>query len=172
MTSPKPFVDVQVDELTLPSVEGGGSITIGQPKERWTMLFVYRGRHCPRCKRFLNKLNEALSDWEDVLDVVVVSADTQEKALADKEEFGWKFELCHGLTEQQMRSLGLYVSDPLSEAETTGLFAEPGVFGIRPDGTLMLVDISNGPAARPDLVELLDGMKFNIENNRPARGTA
>ena len=108
----------------------------------------------------------------DVLDVVVVSADGAEKAEADKVEFGWKFDLCHGLTEDQMRALGLYVSAPLSEAETDKNFAEPGTYAIRPDGTLMLVDISNGPAARPDLEELLDGMKFNIDNNRPARGTA
>jgi len=63
-------------------------------------------------------------------------------------------------------------SQPLSEAETTGLFAGPGAFAISPDAALMLVDISNGPAARPDLEKLLDGMKFNIENDRPARGTA
>ena len=93
-----------------------------------------------------------------------------EKAQADKEEFGWEFDLCHGLTEAQMRSLGLYVSEPLSEAETSHLFSEPGAFAIRPDGSLMLVDISNGPSARPDLEELLDGMKFNIENNRPGQG--
>ena len=136
------------------------------------MLFVYRGRHCPRCKRFLNKLNAVLPDWTDTLDVVVVSADTQAKALADKEEFGWDFDLCYGLSEPQMRALGLYVSTPLSEAETTGVFAEPGAFALRPDGSLMLVDISNGPAARPDLEELLDGMKFNIANDRPTRGTA
>jgi hypothetical protein len=36
----------------------------------------------------------------------------------------------------------------------------------------MLVDISNGPGARPDLEELLDSMKFNIDNDRPERGTA
>ena len=147
-------------------------MTVGAEKDRWTMLFVYRGKHCPRCKRYLNKLNDSLADWTDVLDVVVVSADSEEKALADQAEFGWKFDLCHGLTEAQMRSLGLYVSEPLSEAETTTNFAEPGTFAIRPDGTLMLVDISNGPAARPDLEELLDGMIFNITNNRPARGTA
>ena len=136
------------------------------------MLFVYRGAHCPRCKRFLNKLNAMLSDWTEVMDVVVVSADTEAKAQADKAEFGWNFELCYGLTEPQMRAMGLYVTDPLSEAETTGRFAEPGAFGIRPDGSLMLVDISNGPAARPDLDELLDGMTFNITNDRPTRGLA
>ena len=172
MTATKPRVGANIDQLSFPSVDGEGSISVGQTKDRWTLLFVYRGRHCPRCKRYLNKLNEALSDWSAVMDVVVVSADTQEKALADKEEFGWNFDLCYGLTETQMRSLGLYVSEPLSDAETTHLFSEPGTFAIRPDGTLMLVDISNGPAARPDLEELLDGMKFNIENDRPVRGTA
>ncbi|WP_171129988.1 MULTISPECIES: peroxiredoxin [unclassified Ruegeria] len=169
--SQKPKVNAPVGDFSFDSVSDG-RIEVGQPKDRWTMLFVYRGRHCPRCKRFLNKLNAMLSEWVSVLDVVVVSADTKEKALADKDEFGWTFDLGYGMTEPQMRVLGLYVSDPLSEAETSQRFAEPGAFGIRPDGTLMLVDISNGPAARPDLDELLDGMKFNIENNRPARGTA
>ena len=172
MTSSKPRVGAAVERLDFPTVDQDGSISIGGPKDRWTMLFVYRGRHCPRCKRFLNKLNDALPEWVAAMDVVVVSADSREKALTDREEFGWKFDLCYGLTETQMRSLDLFVSEPLSEAETTGLFAEPGAFAIRPDGTLMLADISNGPAARPDLEELLDGMKFNIENNRPVRGTA
>lgn len=172
MASSKPRVGAPVERLDFPTVDQDGSISIGGPKDRWTMLFVYRGRHCPRCKRFLNKLNDTLPEWVAAMDVVVVSADSREKALSDKEEFGWKFDLCYGLTEAQMRSLNLFVSEPLSDAETTGLFAEPGAFAIRPDGTLMLADISNGPAARPDLEELLDGMKFNIENNRPVRGTA
>lgn len=171
MNNSKPRVGAKIEVLDL-SATDGGTISIGSPKDRWTMLFVYRGKHCPRCKRFLNKLNDVLPSWTNLLDVVVVSADTKEKAVADRQEFGWNFDLCYGLTEVQMRSLGLYVSEPLSEAETTGLFAEPGAFAIRPDGSLMLVDISNGPAARPDLEELLDGMTFNIENDRPERGTA
>ncbi|WP_394153815.1 redoxin domain-containing protein [Loktanella salsilacus] len=172
MTTAKPNVGAPVAQMTFAIAGQDASVTIGAPKERWTMLFVYRGRHCPRCKRFLNKLNAALPQWTDVMDVIVVSADTQEKAIADKAEFGWNFDLAYGLTVDQMRALGLYVSEPLSEAETTDLFAEPGAFAIRPDGSLMLVDISNGPAARPDLEELLDGMKFNITNDRPVRGTA
>ena len=171
MTTSKPRVGEPVETISFSST-GGDTVTIGGAKERWTMLFVYRGRHCPRCKKFLNKLNAALPDWVAEMDVVVVSGDTLEKAKADKEEFGWDFDLCYGLSEAQMHGLGLYVSIPLSEAETTDNFAEPGAFAIRPNGTLMLVDISNGPAARPDLEELLDGMKFNIKNNRPVRGTA
>ncbi len=172
MTPSKPNPGAPIGVFNFPNVEGGEPITIGESTDRWTLLIVYRGKHCPRCKKYLNKLNDALNSWTDVMDVVVVSADTKEKALADKEEFGWNFNLCYGLAESQIRSLGLYVSEPLSDAETTGLFAEPGTFAIRSDGSLMLVDISNGPAARPDLEELLDGMKFNIDNDRPVRGTA
>ncbi len=172
MSSPKPRVGEPIAQLTFAKTDGDGDIEIGQPKDRWTLLIVYRGKHCPRCKRYLSKLNTMLADWHDLMDVVVVSADSRDKALTDLKEFGWSFDLCHGLTEDQMRALGLYVSSPLSEAETSHNFAEPGMFAIRPDGTQMLVDISNGPAARPDLDELLDGMRFNIENDRPARGLA
>jgi peroxiredoxin len=171
MTNAKPRVDVPVEATSFAHVDGG-TRAIGGASERWSILFVYRGKHCPRCKRYLNKLNAMLGDWTARMDVIVVSADTQEKALADRAEFGWNFDLCYGMTEAQMRSLGLYVSDPLSEAETTTRFAEPGTFAMRPDGSLMLVDISNGPASRPDLEELLDGMIFNIDNDRPVRGTA
>ncbi len=172
MLHAKPQVGAVIDPFTLPFVGSDQTATIGGSKPRWSMFFVYRGRHCPRCKRFLNKLNAVLPDWTAHMDVIVASADTAEKAAADLDEFGWDFDLCYGLTEDQMRALGLYVSSPLSEAETTANFAEPGAFAIRPDGTLMLVDISNGPAARPDLEELLDGMIFNITNDRPVRGTA
>lgn len=171
MSSNKPNVGAVIGEMTFSSL-ANGTVSIGQPKDRWTMLFVYRGKHCPRCKRFLNKLNAVLADWTEQMDVVVVSGDTKEKAEADMAEFGWDFDLCYDMSVDQMRALGLYVSEPLSEAETTSLFAEPGAFGIRPDGSMMLVDISNGPAARPDLEELLDGMIFNITNDRPVRGLA
>ncbi|MEL6609314.1 MAG: redoxin domain-containing protein [Pseudomonadota bacterium] len=172
MSHAKPNVGAPIAAFDLPVVGQDTMRTIGAPSDRWTMLFVYRGRHCPRCKRFLNKLNTALDRWSAHMDVIVASADTKDKAAADLAEFGWTFDLCYDLSEPQMRALGLYVSAPLSEAETTRNFAEPGAFGLRPDGSLMLVDISNGPAARPDLEELLDGMIFNITNDRPVRGTA
>ena len=171
MSHSKPNVGVPMVPMTFSKL-GGGEVTVGGQKDRWSILFVYRGRHCPRCKRYLNQLSNALADWTKHMDVTVVSADTEDKALADQKEFGWVFDLCYGLSEAQMRDLGVYVSDPLSDAETTSRFAEPGTFALRPDGSLMLTDISNGPASRPDLVELLDGMVFNIENDRPVRGTA
>lgn len=171
MSPTKPRVGAPVDPIRVAKVDGG-VIEIGMQKERWTLLVVYRGKHCPRCKRYLNKLNAMLPDWTAVMDVAVVSADSRQKAVADRDEFGWTFDLGYGLTVDQMRGLGLYVSEPLSEAETDRPFAEPGTFAIRPDGSLMLADISNGPASRPDLDELLDGMTFNIDKDRPTRGLA
>jgi peroxiredoxin len=171
MSSPKPNVGRPLGPMSFNHVDGG-TRSIGEGGDRWSILFVYRGKHCPRCKRYLNKLEAALPAWQEHMNVLVVSADTQEKAAADKAEFGWSFDLCYGLSVNQMRALGVYVSEPLSEAETDAPFAEPGTFAMRPDGTLMLVDISNGPASRPDLEEFLDGMIFSITNDRPVRGLA
>ena len=84
MTNSKPVVNLPITPFSLPAVNNDELIKIGGVRERWMMLFVYRGKHCPRCKRFLNKLNEALASWEEVVDIVVISSDTEEKAAADK----------------------------------------------------------------------------------------
>lgn len=171
MPTPKPSPDSILEPLSFPKI-GGGNITVGGTRDNWTLLVVYRGKHCPRCKKYLNILDGMKDDWIAAgFDIAVVSADTEDKAQADITEFGWGFDLGYGLTEDQMSTLGLFVTEPLSPAETDRRFAEPGTFVIRPDGSQILVAISNGPAARPELAELLDGMIFNKNNDRPARGT-
>ena len=171
MSSSKPVAGGALPVMSFPKVEGG-ILSVGGPRDRWTLFIVYRGKHCGRCKKYLNALEAMKSGWESAgFDIVVVSADTEKKAQADIAEFGWSFDIGYGLTEAQMKELGLYISDPLSPSETDRRFAEPGIFCVRPDGSNQIVAISNGPAARPDLAELLDGMIFTIENNRPARGT-
>ena len=112
------------------------------------------------------------TEWNDAgFDVIAVSADSREKAQMDVAEFGWTFPLACQLQVADMRHLGLYISEPLSPDEADGTFAEPAVFVIRPDGSVQIVALSNGPAARPDLAELLDGSIFNLKNDRPYRGT-
>jgi len=171
MPTPKPVPGATLAPMSFPKV-GGGDLSVGGTNDNWTLLTVYRGKHCPRCKKYLNILDGMRKDWADAgFDVVVVSADTEEKASADLAEFGWGFDLGYGLTEDQMATLGLYVTEPLSDAETDRRFAEPGTFVIRPDGSILLIAISNGPSARPELSELLDGMIFTVNNDRPPRGT-
>ncbi|WP_417270164.1 peroxiredoxin family protein [Celeribacter sp.] len=172
MPTPKPIAGDILSPITLPKL-GGGEIVLGGARENWSLIVVYRGKHCSRCKKYLNILNDMRQKWHDAgFDIAVVSADTQEKAQADRDELGWGFDIGYNLTEEQMARLGVYVSDPLTPTETDRRFAEPGVFVLRPDGSILLISISNGPSARPDLEELLDGMIFTVENNRPPRGTA
>ena len=145
---------------------------IGKASGSWQLVVVYRGKHCGRCKKYLNILETMQSQWKDAgFSISVVSADTLEKAQADVKEFGWTFPIGFGLTETDMQRLGVYISDPLTPDETDRRFAEPAVYCLRPDGTIQIAAISNGPSARPDLAELLDGMIFTIEHGKPARGT-
>ncbi|GHA43955.1 thioredoxin peroxidase [Amylibacter ulvae] len=160
-----PFPTFEIDKV------GGGKIQIGGARDRWSLVIVYRGKHCGRCKNYLNKLEQTYANWQAAgFDVVCISADPIEKVNDDIEKFGWTFDIGYDLQEAEMRKMGVYVSDPLSSQETDRRFSEPGVFCIRPDGTTQIIAISNGPAARPDLDELLDGMIFTIDNDRPVRG--
>ena len=151
--------------------QGGGILSVGGKRENWTLFLVYRGKHCGRCIKHFNILESMKDDWEKAgFSIITVSADPEEKANAVRTEQGWTFDIGYSLTEEQMRELCLYITDPLTQQETDRRFAEPAVFCIRPDGTLQIIAISNGPAARTDLVELLDGMIFTIKNDKPARG--
>lgn len=174
MTNPTPK---PAAGATLPSFDAtrldGSSMTFEGSKGQWFLLVVYRGKHCGRCKKYLNILESMQGKWRDAgFDILAVSADPIEKAKSDVAEFGWTFDMACGLSEPDMHKLGLYVSDPLTPDETDRRFAEPGVFCIRPDNTVQIAAISNGPSARPDLEELLDGMAFTIEHDKPARGMA
>jgi hypothetical protein len=111
------------------------------------------------------------SDWQAAgFQVAVTSADSLERTRADVDEFDRTFPVGYALSQSDMQRLGLYISDPLSPDEAPARFAEPAVFCLRPDATVQIAALSNGPSARPDLAELLDGMDFTIKNDRPARG--
>ena len=82
------------------------------------------------------------------------------------------FPIAYGLTQQQMKQLGLYISSPRSEQETDHNFAEPAMFVVNEQGILQAVNISNAPYLRPELDVVVRGLKFIKEqNNYPIRGT-
>ena len=138
----------------------------------WRLLVVYRGKHCPLCKRYFKSLNGMLGELQAAgVSVLAVSADPKEKAEADVAGEGWQFPVGYGLTLDQMRRLGLYISEPRSPQETDRPFAEPGLFVINPDGKVQIVDISNAPFSRPELQSILMGIKLIQERVYPVRGT-
>jgi peroxiredoxin len=159
-------------QLDLSTVDGQ-RVRIGGARPRWQVVVVYRGRHCPLCKKYLTKLQSLAGDLTQAnAEVVAVSGDPQEKAQADVAELGLNLPVAYGLTVEQMRTLGLYVSHPRSPQETDRPFAEPGLFVVNPQGQVQIVDISNAPFARPDLDGILRGLKLIQEKNYPIRGTA
>ncbi|MFN2327911.1 MAG: redoxin domain-containing protein [Chromatocurvus sp.] len=103
--------------------------------------------------------------------IVAVSTDPEEKARKFAVESGLDIEVAYGLSLEQARALGLYISTPLCDAETDKLFAEPGLFLIRPDGGLHFVEISSAPFCRPDLAMIKMGVGVIQNKDYPARGT-
>ncbi len=163
----------RLPEFTLPLVKGG-SVTLGKPETEgnWQLVFVYRGFHCPICKQYLTKL-ESLKDQflKFNAEVVAVSGDPEPKALKMVEAHGLTFPVAFDLSIEQMKELGLYISNPRSPDETDRPFSEPGMFAVNAEGNVQLIDISNTPFHRADLVEVVETVEWIQENNYPIRGT-
>jgi len=163
----------RLPEVTLPLVSGE-NVTLGQPQKEgnWQLVFIYRGLHCPICRKYLKKL-EGLKDkfLATGAEVLAVSGDSEGKAGSMVESAGLSFPVAFGLSIDQMKELGLYISHPRSPQETDRPFAEPGLFAVNAEGKVQLIDISNTPFNRSDLDELLDTVEWIQTNNYPIRGT-
>lgn len=74
------------------------------------------------------------------------------------------------------RAWGLFISSGRGKTSTgveePALFSEPGLFLVRPDGTLYASSVNTMPFARPNFGELLQSLTFIIEKDYPARGEA
>ena len=158
---------------------GGGrwSLAAAQP-ERFTMLVFYRGLHCPICRRYTSELNGLIEEFEKRgVASVTVSNDSQERAHQAKENWGLtRLAVGYGLPVEESRKWGLYVSSgrgPTSAGiEEPALFAEPGLFLVKPDRTLFWASIATMPFARPHFPEILQAIDFVVSKNYPARGEA
>ena len=95
------------------SLINGNSIRLSEETSNWTLLIVYRGLHCPICKDYAAKFENKLSKLQNInTQLVLISADTKDKATKFAEELTLKSKIGYGLTIDQMRKLGLYLSEP------------------------------------------------------------
>ncbi|MGL6260901.1 peroxiredoxin family protein [Vibrio sp. WXL210] len=163
-----------------PSIEAtlldGSLVQLGKPNSpaTWQAVFVYRGRHCPLCTRYLNELASYKQAFADAgVDIIAVSADSKTQLESHLEKLEINFPIAYGLTEAQLKTLGVYISIPRSEKETDHNFAEPGLFIVNEEGNLHVVDISNNPFVRPELGALTRGLAWirDPDNHYPIRGT-
>jgi peroxiredoxin len=160
-------------ELTVQKVNQSVS-NLAEPEQdnQWRVVVVYRGHHCPICDKQLKELEQKKQKFYDLkTDLIAVSADSLQQASEQVKRTEITFPVAYGLTVDQMRQLGLYISEPRSKEETDHPFAEPAIFVINDKGKVQIVDISNAPFSRPNIDGLLQGIKFIQENDYPIRGT-
>lgn len=125
---------------------------------------------------YLTELNRLADEFaKRGISVFVASSDSEDRATEAKSK--WKLDnltLGYDLALDKAREWGLFVSSSRgktsSGVEEPALFSEPGVFLIRPDGTLYYGNVQTMPFARPNFSELLKGLDFAIANDYPARG--
>ena len=94
----KPNPDKPMHQMTLPTIDGKG-VTVSGSNNRWQMIVVYRGLHCPICKTYTAKI-EALKDKFNELetDIVFISGDTAEKAKNFASEVGLNLPVAYDLS--------------------------------------------------------------------------
>jgi len=167
-----------VPALSLATVSGDTVTLSGLKPERFTMAVFYRGYHCPVCRKYLTELDSLMDEFtKRGVSVVVASADTRERAESAKKEWNLQhLNPAYGLPLDEARGWGLYISTSRGKTsagvEEPAQFSEPGLFLIRPDGTLYWGNVSTMPFARPHFPEIISAIDFAVKNNYPARGEA
>jgi len=158
--------------LEIPLAGGGVWSLAEQKPERFTLIVFYRGFHCPICKRYLQQLESLLDRYAEVgvTSVIAISGDEKEPATRTVEEWDLaRLLIGYGQSIESMREWGLFVSRKIKESEPD-LFGEPGLFLIRPDGTVFAAILNTMPFGRPHLDELIGSIKSINERDYPARG--
>jgi peroxiredoxin len=165
-----------VPALRVPTLDHGTYDLAADAPRCFSLVVFYRGLHCPICLKYLLELGRLLPDFEQRgVKMIALSSDTAERAraMADKLKAP-ALRIGHGLPLRSARDWGLYLSTSRGTTsagiEEPALFSEPGVFLVRPDGTLYYGAVQTMPFARPHFDELLAAIDFALAKDYPARG--
>lgn len=142
------------------------------PEDGLSVIFFYRGVHCPVCKSQIEELASREDELRAMgLSIAAVSMDDSDRFSGQQKEWGLgTLTIAHGLTEASARDWGLYLSDKAKDAEPLR-FAEPGIAVLKSDGSIYAMFLQNTPFARPRLDDLKEGLSFVMKNDYPVRGT-
>lgn len=165
-----------VPALNVALTTGERFVLGANPGEKFDLVVFYRGLHCPICAKYLIELERLAPDFAARgVQVLAVSSDDAERGrqMADKVD-AKNLKFGYGLTLKSARQWGLYISAGRGKTsigiEEPALFSEPGVFIVRPDGTLYYGAVQTMPFARPPFQDLLGAIDFALAKNYPARG--
>lgn len=165
-----------VPALRVPTLAHGDFDLATDAASHFTLVVFYRGLHCPICLKYLLELGRLQPEFDKRgVKVIALSSDGRERAqaMADKLKAP-ALRMGHDLGLGTAREWGLYVSTSRGKTsigiDEPALFSEPGVFIVRPDGSLYYGAVQTMPFARPHFDELLAALDFALEKNYPARG--
>ena len=172
MTISRPQVDLNIEKLIVPAAGGGVPIATGQFNDRWAALLVCRARHYLRFRRFQKTLTGALPALLELIDFMVVLLMPKRGLWRTRKKLIENSTFATACLNRRFGRWILVSPSRFLRLRRQARTSKPSAFGVRPDGMLMPVGISNCTAARHDLGKSSDGMTFNIEIVRPIRGTA
>ncbi len=162
-----------VPPLSVPLVGDGRFDIVESRPKAFTLIAVYRGYHCPICQPWLGSLVARLDSLAALgVAPIAISTDAEDRATRTRDE--WKLDdlpVGYALAIDAARAWGLSISSAITEKEPP-LFAEPGVFLVRPDGTLYGASVQTMPFTRPSFADIEIAVRYVLENNYPPRGTA
>ncbi len=166
----------QVPSLEVATLDGGTWRLAEQSPEAFTLIVFYRGLHCPICGGYLRDLARKLEDFAKLgVEVIAISGDDEARARQAQQD--WKLEtltIGYGQDLDSAREWGLYISTSRGKTSTgfeePALFAEPGLYLVRPDGQLYFGTVQTMPFARPSFGEILKAIQFVQEKDYPGRG--
>lgn len=167
-----------VPALEVDTLDGSRWRLSEQKPQNFSMVVFYRGLHCPVCRKYLGELNGLAAEFaKRGVFTLAASTDVRERAEQAKAQWGFaNLAVGYGVSIDTARDWGLYISTSrgLTSAgiEEPPLFAEPGLFLVKPDGALYWGSVSTMPFARPHFNEILQGVDFVIAKSYPARGEA
>ena len=155
----------------------GGRFVLGaSPGATFDLLVFYRGLHCPLCAKYLLELERLVGEFAARgVSVLAISTDDLDRASQMATKIGAvNLRFAYGLSLKSARQWGLYISSSRGKTsigiEEPALFSEPGVFIVRPDGTLYYGAVQTMPFARPQFQDLLGAIDFAVSKDYPARG--
>ena len=165
-----------VPTLHVPTLAHGNFKLAEDAAPNFTLVVFYRGLHCPICLKYLLELGRLQPEFEKRgVKVIALSSDGRERAQAMADKLNAPgLRMGYDLGLANARAWGLYVSTSRGVTsigiEEPALFSEPGVFIVRPDGTLYYGAVQTMPFARPHFDELLAAIDFALAKDYPARG--
>lgn len=136
-------------DFTLPSTDGSKFALSQAWNGGLTILTFYRGDSCPVCNMYLHTLNEHVGRFNDVgAQIVAISSDKPELERQTVEKHGLAFPV---LSDPERQAVDAY-DVVFNEKEG---HAEPAVFLISSEGSIIYESIASGPLGRPTVDDLL-----------------